>query len=316
MAFRFKLDEPISKGFRRIGLEQIDRAERELGAAADEELAIHETRKCLKRIRALLRLVRPGLGEAHYRAENARYREIARQLSPARDSFVLCETVRKLESAPGFARSAALAAVKKILEENRQSAPTMPDRRTKEVLAKLGAAKKRLRRFSLKPQGFTTIGRGLEASYRKGRRAFAAAYAGGGDEVFHECRKSVQQHWRHMALLSYTWPDLFNARVAAARELSQILGDEHDLSILIEFIRTVPAQRLAAAHAREIQRVARARQKDLRKAAKPRGAQLFAEGAKGLSRRVGLMWHAARKIDRGVDEAAQASAAQLMKKPA
>ena len=77
MAFRFKLNEPVQKGFRRIALEQIERAERELSASENAEVATHETRKCIKRVRALLRIGRPGLGEPVYRSENARMREIA-----------------------------------------------------------------------------------------------------------------------------------------------------------------------------------------------------------------------------------------------
>src|SRR5262245_44083642 len=109
MAFRFKLNEPVQKAFRRIGLEQIERAERELSAGENAEVATHETRKCIKRVRALLRLGRPGLGDTVYRAENARMREIAALLAPARDSDVLVQTLTKLEALPGEVANAALA---------------------------------------------------------------------------------------------------------------------------------------------------------------------------------------------------------------
>jgi hypothetical protein len=314
MAFRFELNESISKGFRRIGLEQIDRAEHELTAAGDPEVAIHETRKCLKRIRALLRLAHPGLGDAVFHAENTRFREIAGLLAHARDTDVLCQTVAKLECVPRLAKSPVLSAVRQLIQEDRDRGGQTRDDRTKEALHRLAQASKRFRRLSLKPRGFITIERGLEASYRKGRRAFAAAYAGGSDEAFHEWRKTVQQHWRHMALISRTWPDLFNARVAAARSLSQMLGDDHDLSVLVAFINALPAGRLPASQAREIERMARARQKELRKAAAPRGRQLFAEGAKGLARRVALMWEAAEQVqaceEATIDERAPAEKAQ------
>jgi hypothetical protein len=60
---------------------------------------------------------------------------------------------------------------------------------------------------------------GLEKVYRKARRAFAVAYAEPDDEAFHEWRKAVQQHWRHMALIANAWPDAMKAREALAREL-------------------------------------------------------------------------------------------------
>ena len=63
---------------------------------------MHETRKALKRLRALLRLVRPAMGEAAFKQENAQLRDIGLSLSGARDRHVLLETVNKLEGAAGF----------------------------------------------------------------------------------------------------------------------------------------------------------------------------------------------------------------------
>jgi CHAD domain-containing protein len=307
MAFRFKLDEPIQKGFRRIGLEQIERAERQLATLGDLETAIHESRKSLKRIRALLRLARPGLGDDVYRAENARFRSIAALLSPARDSHILLETVTKLELQPNKMSYEALAALRKVIHADFDCSRSAQEEGINAALANLLMAKKRFRRLALKPAGFLPIARGLEASYGKGRSAFAVAYSGGGDDAFHEWRKTVQQHWRHMALVSRAWPDFFNARLAAARALSQILGDDHDLSVLVTFARSLPVDRLAKTHVREIERRARARQKVLRKAAEPRGQQLFAEGARGHSRRIAMMWKAAGQMDEGEDEAPAAA---------
>ena len=81
MPFRFKLTEPFEEGCRRIAREQIERAQCQLKAPGDPVAAVHETRKSLKRLRALLRLVRPALGEQTYREENAQLRSIGGSLS-------------------------------------------------------------------------------------------------------------------------------------------------------------------------------------------------------------------------------------------
>ena len=79
MTYRFKLQEPIADGVRRIGLEQIDIAAAKLaGKKDDPAVAIHDARRCLKRLRALLRLVRPGVAETTYRRETDRLVEWAR----------------------------------------------------------------------------------------------------------------------------------------------------------------------------------------------------------------------------------------------
>jgi hypothetical protein len=99
-----------------------------------------------------------------------------------------------------------------------------------------------------------------------------------------------------MALVSRAWPDYFACRVVAARALSQILGDDHDLAMLRAHLAALPPTRLPAMHVSEIERLATARQQELRAEAAPRGRQLFVEGAKGHSRRVGEIWRAAQEM--------------------
>ena len=56
MPYRFKIDEPVEKGFRRIAREQLDVALAELAAPQVPPKGVHECRKALKRLRALVRL--------------------------------------------------------------------------------------------------------------------------------------------------------------------------------------------------------------------------------------------------------------------
>ena len=95
MAFRFRLAETFEEGCQRIAREQIERAQAQLKGPDDVTTAVHETRKSLKRLRALLRLIRPAIGESVFHHENTQLREIARILSSARDRHVLLETVAK-----------------------------------------------------------------------------------------------------------------------------------------------------------------------------------------------------------------------------
>lgn len=298
MAFKLKLNEPVDKGFRRIGLEQIERAQRELEGVASTSTttAVHETRKSLKRVRALLRLFRPGLGEAIFREENARYRDIGAMLSSARDSHVLLQTALKLETLPGQVTNAGLAALKKQLQEGEAATASVPAGVVDDALARFSKAAKVFRRLKVGDGSFAIVESGLKRCYRKALDCFDAAYASGQDEDFHEWRKTVQQHWRHMALVARAWPDHFASRVAAARALSQLLGDDHDLAMLCAHVRSLPTGRLSAMHVNEIERLAMARQTELRAEVAPRGRQLFAEGAKGHARRVATIWHAAQEM--------------------
>ncbi|MCP4779714.1 MAG: CHAD domain-containing protein [Hyphomicrobium sp.] len=294
MAYRFKLNESFEEGFRRIAFEQRDRVESQLRSPNEHAVAVHETRKALKRLRALLRLVRPTLREHVFGEENAHLREIARILSGARDRHVLLETVIKLEGACGPAAKGAGDTLREILQTaNGGNTPNVDAAAIQLALERLAVAEERFSELRLIGRGFEAIGPGLEASYRKGRRTFRGAYAEGTDDNFHEWRKSVQQHWRHMMLLSNAWPDYFAARVSEARGLSQIVGGDHDLALLKAFVRAEPTGRISAAQANTIEKLARQRQKQLRAMAQPMGVRLYAEGAKGLHRRMARYWQSA-----------------------
>ncbi len=291
MAYRFKLNELFEEGLRRIALEQLDRAASQLREGKDHATAVHETRKALKRLRALLRLVRPTLREHAFGEEDAHLREIARILSGARDRHVLLETVNKLEASSGSAIKGAGDTIREILRAaNGGDTANVDAAATKLALDQLAVAKHRFSLLKIMGRGFEAVGPGLEASYRKGRRTLRAAYAEGSDDSFHDWRKCVQQHWRHMMLLSNAWPDYFAARIAESRSLSQILGDDHDLALLKAYVRAEPTGRISSAQTHFVEKLARRRQKQLRVAAQPMGARLYAESARGLHRRMAQYW--------------------------
>ena len=84
--FSLTYSTPVSVGLRDAALRQFDGALTELGHAEDVDRAVHTSRKAMKRIRAMLRLVRPAIGDSVYRAENVYLRDTARKLSELRDS--------------------------------------------------------------------------------------------------------------------------------------------------------------------------------------------------------------------------------------
>src|SRR6188768_3143106 len=86
MPFCLLEGESVPDGIRRIAREQIGAAIDEIsGRALPEPEKIHQLRKRCKKLRAVLRLVRPGLNEL-YASENAFFRDAARLLSPLRDT--------------------------------------------------------------------------------------------------------------------------------------------------------------------------------------------------------------------------------------
>lgn len=318
VSYRFELRAPVAQDFRRIALEQIDRVARGLPDEGDRDTAIHESRKGLKRLRALLRLVRPAIGDEAFKTHNAAFRDIGQLFSQDRDQHVLLETMAGLESTMErrFAKTFAKIKTTKVAVTERRAG----NGQTPETLAtqQLDLTRKAILGLAFEPDSFSSLQNGLQLSYRRGRRLWKEVFANPSSEGFHDLRKCVQQQWRHMQLLSRAWPDLFAARVAVARKLSQILGDDHDLAVLAAHIEALPPRTLTTTERRAILKAVAARQKTLRRRADPLCAQLYAEPANRFGRRIAAIWRAAAQMaaDKEIDDARPKPAARAPRKPA
>lgn len=288
MAYRFKLDEPFDKGFRRIAREQLDRTIAELTDVRVAPASVHESRKALKRLRALARLAAPAIGDRAFQRRNRALRRIGRLLSGSRDAAVIAETLAELV-APTQSGAAVLDAVRDQMNNpDAGRAVTLEADVAETVRLLLLKEAKQFAHMPFKGESFAAVQGGLEHSYREARKALRLAYAAPSDDGFHELRKTVQWHWRQMNLLSRAWPEEFATRVAAARELSQILGDDHDLAMLRQAVHA--SEILGAEHRAVIDEICVAKQHALRRAAEYRARLLFAEPASVFVKRIGHYW--------------------------
>jgi hypothetical protein len=295
MIYRLKINEPIAEGMSRVALEQVDMAQTRLSRRTDVAVAIHDTRRCLKRLRALLRLVRPALPEATYRREARRLAGIGRMLAGARDQHVMQQTLAKLEGRIGaLSKRVGKQLGRRTANGARSGANRSSAAERRQALEALEKTRAFFQQVAKREITLEHLTQGLERPYRRARRAFREAYETPTDEAFHEWRKSVQQHWRHMQLLSRAWPDVMEGRAREAKELSRLLGDDHDLHVLRTFVAALGAGMLSAEERQSFSAGCRLLQGELRARARPRGARLFAEPAGGLAKRVGSYWRAAR----------------------
>lgn len=302
MSFRFQLSDSIDVAFRRLVLEQIDAAEHELTAGEDRAVAVHETRKAMKRIRSLLRLVRGELGQPVYARQNARFRAVGEKLAGSRDRYVMLQTAAKLEAEAAGGAVVALARLRGMLAANGGHGVSSED--VAGALQLLREGRSAIAAITFQERGFAAVQRGLRATYRSGRQAFHAAYAVPEDEAFHEWRKAVQRHWRQMVALEVCWPDAMRSRAAMAKRLSQLLGDDHDLAVLAAFAAT----HMEAETAQTIVAAVRAAQAVIRKEAEPLGLQLYCEKPKAFGVRMARYWQAAEKAAAQKEDAEKAAA--------
>ena len=94
MSFELKADESLPDGIRRLAKKELEQVREYMeGHTKDSrDDIVHESRKCLKKVRAVLRLVRPAIGRKTYRHENTTLRDAARPLTEVRDARILVDT--------------------------------------------------------------------------------------------------------------------------------------------------------------------------------------------------------------------------------
>jgi CHAD domain-containing protein len=301
VAFKLKKRETAAQSIRRVAREEIDTA---LKLTKDERLSpetvVHELRKQLKKLRAIVRLVEDELGKRIADRDNKALRDLGRRLSPARDATVRVAAIDQLVDGKGNGALKRLEAVKTIRTRlaARQAAALAGVRRNSDLAAirrELESLRRRVRRWPLRKEGFDCLEQGLRRSYRRGRGGQAEAYASRTDEAFHDWRKRAKDLRYQVGLLEPVWPSIMKDFEKTLHELTDRLGDDHDLADLRSFIRSSPRLSVGADGFTSLIEEIDRRRSDLQAKARPLGARIYPEKGRAFSRRVEKYWDAWRK---------------------
>lgn len=306
--------ERLACGLRRMALGQVDLALEQLAAentVAPSEQAVHETRKALKRLRALLRLLEHELGRKPFARENAALRDIARHLSEARDAAVMLSTLDALIARHPRAlgrRNGVLELRRRLLVERAGTQQlTLADPAVRaDVLGELHAFRWRVAAWSLPDQdGIELLEADLTRLYRQGRKRHQLLARGKRDRTIamHEWRKRVKDLRYAAEILDRRGsggPDGSGGssgghlrRLARqADELGELLGEEHDLAIFAERIRAGSRRdgretwRTGRRTQEALLKLIARRRRTLRKRALRIGARLYRDKPKRFTRRI------------------------------
>jgi CHAD domain-containing protein len=298
-AYRLKRKEPVSEGVRRIAAGRLDNAieqlrERQEGRAK----AIHETRKDLKKTRSLLRLVRDGLGDKRYRAENDRLRHAGRLLSDARDADVKVGAIadvvdRYRDELEPTERAALDGEVERLRRDLPRPGDEEVERSIESAIEAIEQARAEVGGWDPAAADWQLIEPGLKRAYARGQERMREARKNPSDEAVHEWRKRSKDLWYHARLVRRAWPAVLDETVDQAHELSDLLGDYHDLSVVASDLRGRQEANGGGAHARVAELVG-CRQRELLDGAISLGRRLYAEKPKPYTRRIGVYFNAWR----------------------
>jgi CHAD domain-containing protein len=298
MTKQLQQDEAATEGLRRLVRKQAEKALETLngnGRMLSDE-AVHGARRRLKRMRAELRLLRPALGDRVYRRENARFRDAARPLTTVRDAKVLVDTLDKVATRAAGVDNRAVNKIRRVLQAHYRTVrrDVLSKKATLQpVRASLEAAPKRAKKWSLGDKGWSVLGAGLARVYRSGRKAFATARAEPSDDNLHEWRKQAKYLRYELEVLKPLWPDAMEQMAGQAHDLSDLLGDDHDLAVLREHLQD-PDRFPDRATVEVLTAAIDDRRVDLRRQAFSLGERLFAEKARAFAQRLKTYWHSWR----------------------
>jgi CHAD domain-containing protein len=294
MAYAFEVDETVPEAVQRITDEQVERAVSALEQASGNglEATVHDCRKRAKKLRGLIRLVRPALGKA-YGPANESFRDAGRELSGLRDAHAALATFDALVAAssdrlPDGGVGAVRAGLAALAEEATQAGDV---RLRAESAAALFRAGRRHVTRKLDARGWAAVGPGVEMTYRAGRRAMADARRDTEPTVMHEWRKRAKDAWYHVRLLCDAAPSILEPLEDRFHHLSDALGDARDLVVIGDRLRASPDRFGGQAQIRAVCQLADSRRAKLDRRAMSLGARLYAEKPSRYADRVGAYWH-------------------------
>jgi CHAD domain-containing protein len=320
--FGLHAQEPVGEGLRRIALAQLDIAIESIDATSPHsaEQRVHEARKALKRMRAVLRLLEVELGADAYDHDSAVVRDAGRRLAPARDAAVLLSTLDGLikRHPKQLGTRGGVRRLRAQLRREREGAAALAlawAGRGGDVLDDLVGLRARMAaRQPLRMSTAASLEPAVARVYGKGRKRMRLAARGDGrsnGRKLHEWRKRVKDLRYVAEMLERAAPgngkrgghkrsagkrvranSAFVGRVARrADDLGELLGEEHDLDVLAERVRgdahdqRAPST-LGRGSRRALLKAIARRRRRLRKRALRGGARLYARRPKRFVRRM------------------------------
>ena len=302
-AFSLEIREPLAFGLRRLTVDQFDLAVEVLRAQAPE-VAVHEIRKATKRLRAVLRLVRPSLGD-RFRAEDTILRDTARVLAPYRDAQVRAITLEGIrERFDAQLRPSAFESIAYRLFDLRDSQFAAPGEDFRTVSYALRSARARYAAWpideaSAKAYGmavirhrFASVAAGVTGTYARSRDEMRTAKQHPSAENFHSWRKQSKYLRHQLEILTPIFPEVVGGYSASLARLGDMLGEEHDLADLLRFLA---AHRDLAPEAREralLVALIQHRRAELQSTALSLGSRIYTESPSRFVGRLAHYWEA------------------------
>jgi CHAD domain-containing protein len=237
MRFELRPDQSLAKNLLRIFRQQIDGGlALARGRSKPEDTLVHDMRKHLKKARAVLRLLREEIGRDSFCREDRRLRDIGRLMTEIRDAEVRLQTMRQLEQATHH-HYRSYQKIERLLATELENFLAAFAGWEKKAVRLLEQARHASKKWSRANYSWRRLRRGLQQTYKSGRKALARARAETSAANIHELRKQTKLLGYQVRLLR-PWNNLVvGGVIEELTELGHLLGRVHDLVFLSDRLR-------------------------------------------------------------------------------
>jgi len=289
MGYHIEKGESLATAFGRIAAEEID-----LAMAQSRRLhrgeAVHNARKALKRLRALLRSLRVAFPKKLFRAENRHIAATCRRISPLRDVHVQLRTLGKLKAAAGPAGDHIR---RQLLRQQSSFIRRIPALR-KTVRALLEVSRQSLASWPLRKATAEDLASGLKRIYKQGREAFKTARKSPTPGHLHAWRKKTKSLGYGLEMIKNLGSGELSKMIRSSDILTEALGDDQDLFMVLRALDKEHRSNPASDFNRLANRISLKRAKRQKRAFKL-GEKVYGEKPGGFEKRLDRYLRRARK---------------------
>lgn len=248
-------------------------------AKTDPVEATHQTRKLLKRFRSIVKLLRFCGSEESYNSVNTQLRDWGRGFSDLRDVHVRDLLLTEFLEAQDFSNQdkvlAAFAKINRTQLKIAENQYLIKKNVFQQLIKKIDEVDVIHQFFDKTEPRYVCIQSGLEKSFRDSYQAFLTAIEGVEPELYHEWRKRSKDIQYQFELLvdesTFEKSDTFQKLV----HLCDLLGREHDLFMLMEWMETNNPKNLPASSLKSFYNILQGKQETYQRIVEQTGTEFY-----------------------------------------